>query len=209
MTTDSKTKPEATPIRGRRPSGKLTPRLPSNLGGKPQAAQPAKSAKAAPKAAKSASRKAAPPAAAAPAVPAVANPPHRPRHFTEDQVYDALSRGGGLHLAAAQLLGCPRSTVSTYVERSPRLRALCQEISEKQTDIVEKTLYTMASSGRNTQATMFWMKTKGKHRGFNEELVVSGDQNKPIRHTMEWDKIDRNVLKGLRDAIAAKRSEQS
>lgn len=199
MSNDTKQKPAAEPIRGRRPSGKLKPRLPSNLGGKPTAAKPAKVAKAGKK----------PAPAAVVAAPPAPLPAHRPRSFTEDQVYDALKRGGGLHLAAAQLLGCPRSTVSTYVARSQRLRELCDDITESQTDIVQRTLYAMASSGKNTQASMFWMKTKGRNRGFSEELVVSGDQNNPVRHTMEWDKLDRNVLKGLRDAIAAKRIEQS
>ena len=94
----------------------------------------------------------------------------RPK-FTMAQVADALRASGGIRLSAAKLLQCSRSTITNYIDRSKRLQALEHEIVETNLDIAENALVKGLKDGDKT-FVIFFLKTKGKHRGYVERQEV-------------------------------------
>lgn len=91
----------------------------------------------------------------------------KPEKFTIEQVEQALRRSAGLHSIAAKKLKCTRQTVDNYVSRYPYLREVEADILEANLDMTEATLLTAIKKG-NMQGTMFFLKTKGKKRGYTQ-----------------------------------------
>jgi len=98
--------------------------------------------------------------------------------FTVEQVKAALEAGAGIYSQAAQLLKCAPNTVKNYVERYPELATACDEIVDINLDMAESMLLKKMSEG-NLTALIFFLKCKGKHRGWVERYEAStpGDQH--------------------------------
>lgn len=97
----------------------------------------------------------------------------KPRQkFTNEQMLLALEQGLGIYVRTAAILKCDRDTVARYVDRSPILQKKVKEIIESAVDMAEGSLLKSIQGG-NVAATIFFLKTKGKHRGYTEKLEIS------------------------------------
>lgn len=97
----------------------------------------------------------------------------RTSRFKIAQVEAALEASAGILAIAAQKLGCVPSTVRNYVDRHPRLQRRLAEIVEDNLDLAEAGLIKAMGEG-NMTAIIFYLKTKGKQRGFIERGEVTG-----------------------------------
>ena len=93
----------------------------------------------------------------------------KPR-FTVRRVADALRQTAGIKTAAAELLGCDRSTITRYINRHPKLQAIDAEIADSTVDLTEDKLLQAIEQG-NLTAIIFYLKTKGKHRGYVQKAL--------------------------------------
>jgi hypothetical protein len=93
------------------------------------------------------------------------------RKFTEEQVATALRKSAGLQSAAAKILGCAESTLHNYMETFPGLRDVQREIIDQHLDMAEGKLLGAIKNG-NMTAIIFYLKCKGKHRGYVDRAVV-------------------------------------
>lgn len=80
---------------------------------------------------------------------------------------------------AARLLGCSRQTVSSRVNRSEKLRTAQGEAEDIITDMAIDKLVADISRGRPSAYT-FWLKCKGKDRGFVERRETTGPEGMPL-----------------------------
>ena len=85
----------------------------------------------------------------------------------------------GIRSAAAALLKCSPSTVKRYVDRSEALARIESEIVEGNLDLAESRLLDAINDG-NLTAILFYLKTKGKHRGYSERHQVEGKDSGPV-----------------------------
>src|SRR5215467_7995587 len=104
-----------------------------------------------------------------PQVPKV--PMNKPR-FKIKQVEEALRKSGGIISAAAKILeaaggSCTPQTVRNYIKRYPSLQTVIEETVELNLDLAESNLIAKIGN-KNMTAIIFYLKTKGKHRGFVE-----------------------------------------
>jgi hypothetical protein len=99
----------------------------------------------------------------------MSNPDGRPLRYTPDQVIDALAETAGIQRIAAQRLGCDRNTVTAYIQRFPEIREALTRIQEGTLDLAEATLI-QAIRGGHVGATIYYLKTKGKRRGYTEKI---------------------------------------
>ena len=99
----------------------------------------------------------------------------KPR-FTVRRVADALRHTAGIKTAAAELLGCDRSTITRYINRHPKLQVLEAEIADRTVDLAEDKLLQAIEQG-NMTAIIFYLKTKGKHRGYTQKQEPDGARN--------------------------------
>jgi len=105
----------------------------------------------------------------------------RPR-FTIEQIEEALRQSAGIRSGAAAKLGCTPTTVSNYIARSKRLQKVAEEIVEETLDLAEGVLIK-AISDNNLTATIFYLKTKGKARGYTERAELTGKEGGPVEFT--------------------------
>ncbi len=103
----------------------------------------------------------------------------RPKRFTTAQVELALEQSAGLQSLAAAKLGCHPNTIAAYLKRSARLRKRLAEIEAEKLDLAESQLLTAIREG-NMTGVIFYLKTKGKHRGYSERTELTGPGGAPL-----------------------------
>ena len=103
----------------------------------------------------------------------------RQPRFTIDQVAEALRGAAGIRSAAAAVLGCSPSTVKRYVDRSETLARIEKEVVEFNLDLAESRLLDAINDG-NLTAIMFYLRTKGKQRGYSERHQIEGRDGGPV-----------------------------
>ncbi|MGI9068556.1 MAG: hypothetical protein ACR2HX_19410 [Pyrinomonadaceae bacterium] len=84
---------------------------------------------------------------------------------------EALKELDGNMAAVARRYHCDRRTVWQRVDGDPALRELVDELSETFIDEAENKLYEAIRDG-NVVATIFFLKTKGRGRGYSERLEL-------------------------------------
>lgn len=96
--------------------------------------------------------------------------------FSNEHIATALEQAGGIYVKAAAILRCDRETIAKYVKRSPVLQKKLQEIVDSTIDMAEASLLKNISKG-NVPCTIFYLKTKGKHRGYTEKPEIDPGNN--------------------------------
>lgn len=106
--------------------------------------------------------------------------------FTNEEIADALRAAYGLLATTAQILTkvgggrkITRQAVSGRIKRSPELREVAEQAAETLTDLAEQELYKLIKQGDKT-AIIFYLKCKGKARGYVERQEVTGADGAPI-----------------------------
>lgn len=86
---------------------------------------------------------------------------------------DAYKKCLGNITLACENVGIDRGTYYNWIERDEAFRAEVEAANEVSIDFVENALMKQIKEG-NTTATIFYLKTKGKQRGYVERQEVTG-----------------------------------
>mgnify|MGYP002517883654 CR=1 FL=1 len=81
----------------------------------------------------------------------------------------------GVLTPAAAAAGVDRSTVWRWRKEYPEFDERCNEIEDVAIDFAETKLYNLINTG-DTAATIFYLKTKGRRRGYTEKIQHEVDQ---------------------------------
>ena len=106
---------------------------------------------------------------------------NKSRHIKKEAMLLALENSLGVVTVACKQSGTPRSTYYKWLKEDEQFAKDVKEIENIALDFAESQLHTQMKDG-NTSATIFYLKTKGKRRGYIErsELdLTSGDE--PIK----------------------------
>jgi len=95
----------------------------------------------------------------------------RQPHLTNDQIARALEKSAGIAVGAAKILNVDRKTIYRRLQQSHELKALSAEIIERNLDFAESQLLQLIQE-RNPSAIFFYLKCKGKHRGYIERQEI-------------------------------------
>lgn len=95
-------------------------------------------------------------------------------------VLDALEKSLGVVAQACQTAGISRQTFYRWQKEDADFHEQVKDISEMAVDFVESQLFKQIQSG-STGATIFYLKTKGKARGYVEtqEVAIADRSNVP------------------------------
>lgn len=85
----------------------------------------------------------------------------------------------GMFSIAAQRLGVSPSTVTRRVQKSERLQAAAREANDRQLDLAESALLKAVEAGESW-AICFYLKCKGKGRGYVERQELTGKNGGPV-----------------------------
>ena len=91
--------------------------------------------------------------------------------IVKKNLLEALEKSLGIVTTACKIVGCARSTFYKYYKDDQDFRASVDELQNLTLDFAESQLHQQIKDG-NTTATIFYLKTKGKKRGYVERKEV-------------------------------------
>lgn len=86
-------------------------------------------------------------------------------------MFEALEKSLGVVTTAAKAVGIDRSTHYDWYNNDPEYRAAVDSISDIALDFAESQLHKQIQGGE-VSSTIFYLKTKGKKRGYVERTEV-------------------------------------
>ena len=89
---------------------------------------------------------------------------------TLKQVEQALIKANGFQSVAAEMLGVHPSSISRRLKNNANLQKRLDEIQEARLDFAEQQLEALIND-KNPSAIMFFLKCKGKKRGYIEKEI--------------------------------------
>jgi len=98
---------------------------------------------------------------------------------TKKAMLVALEKSLGIVSTAAKEVGIVRQTHYNWMEADSEYKKSVESIGDSVLDFVESKLHGLIESG-DTACTIFYMKTKGKRRGYVERQEITGADNQPI-----------------------------
>jgi len=100
------------------------------------------------------------------------------------------------------MVGMSRQTYYRWREEDPEFKAACDEIGETVIDFAENSLHKLIKD-ENPAAVMFYLKTKGRKRGYVEKVeTVNHNTNDNLNTTLTLE--ERETIKGINDIIESK-----
>lgn len=94
------------------------------------------------------------------------------RH-TKKALIEALEKSLGIVTVACKKVGVARQTFYNYKDSDPEFKAAVEELEGVALDFVETQLFQQIRENNST-STIFYLKTKGKHRGYIERTELTG-----------------------------------
>ena len=120
---------------------------------------------------------------------------------TKKALLEALKSSRGIVSAACEVVGVDRSTYYRYYNDDEVFRNECNDIENLVIDFAESKLYEQIK-GNNITAIIFYLKTKGKRRGYYEKSIslnVNENNDKPeIDYSQLSESTLRDIIKNVK-----------
>jgi hypothetical protein len=97
---------------------------------------------------------------------------------------EALEKTLGVVSTACKIVGISRTTHYRWLEEDPEYAAQVKDIENVSLDFAESQLHKQIGDG-STAATIFYLKTKGKKRGYIERQEITGADGMPTNFQIE------------------------
>ena len=92
----------------------------------------------------------------------------------------ALEQSLGVVTTAARKVNVSRTIVYQWMKDDEEFAKEVKSIEDLALDFVESQLFKQIRDD-NTTATIFYLKTKGKNRGYSERTEISGNNGEPLQ----------------------------
>ena len=115
---------------------------------------------------------------------------NKSRHIKKEAMLQALENSLGVVTVACKQSDTPRSTYYKWLKEDEQFAKDVKEIENIALDFAESQLHNQMNEG-NPSATIFYLKTKGKRRGYIEKSeldITSGDE--PIKININIDGVE-------------------
>ena len=109
---------------------------------------------------------------------------HESRHIKKESLLKSLEQSLGVVTVACKKADIPRSTYYKWLNNDEVFAKLVRDIENVALDFAESQLHTQIGNG-NTSATIFYLKTKGKKRGYIERQEITGADGMPTNFQIE------------------------
>lgn len=93
------------------------------------------------------------------------------RQTKKQKLLNALEKSHGVVTQACKTAGVSRAQYYRYLESDEKFRKAVHDIQESAVDFVESALFKQIQDG-NITGQIFYLKTKGKHRGYIEKTQI-------------------------------------
>jgi hypothetical protein len=92
---------------------------------------------------------------------------------------EALEKSLGIVTTACKTVGIGRTTHYLWLDEDAEYKAAVESIADIALDFAESQLHKQIQNGE-VSSTIFYLKTKGKKRGYVERQELTGEDGKPI-----------------------------
>lgn len=106
------------------------------------------------------------------------------RHIKKESLLKSLEQSLGVVTVACKKADIPRSTYYKWLKEDEAFAAEVSDIENVALDFAESQLHKQISEN-NTSATIFYLKTKGKNRGYIERQEITGAEGMPTNFQIE------------------------
>tara|TARA_R100001443_G_scaffold59198_2_gene69553 strand:+ start:30 stop:401 length:372 start_codon:yes stop_codon:yes gene_type:complete len=106
------------------------------------------------------------------------------RHIKKESMLKALEKSLGIVTVACKNSDVPRSTYYKWLNEDEDFALAVKEIENIALDFAESQLHKQISDN-STPATIFYLKTKGKKRGYIERQEITGADGMPTNFQIE------------------------
>tara|TARA_R110000765_G_scaffold365878_1_gene455991 strand:+ start:1876 stop:2253 length:378 start_codon:yes stop_codon:yes gene_type:complete len=106
------------------------------------------------------------------------------RHIKKESILKALEKSLGVVTVACRKSDIPRSTFYKWLKEDEGFANEVKEIENIALDFAESQLHDQIGNA-NTAATIFYLKTKGKKRGYIERQEITGADGMPTNFQIE------------------------
>jgi hypothetical protein len=106
------------------------------------------------------------------------------RHIKKESMLKALENSLGIVTVACRNAEIPRSTFYKWINEDEEFAKKVLDIENIALDFAESHLHTQIKDN-NTSATIFYLKTKGKKRGYIERQEITGADGMPTNFQIE------------------------
>ena len=107
---------------------------------------------------------------------------NKSRQIKKEMLIKSLEQSLGVVTLACKKLDIPRSTYYKWLNEDEAFRKEVEGIQDVALDFAESQLHQQISDN-STAATIFYLKTKGKKRGYVERQEITGKEGEPIQIT--------------------------
>jgi len=101
---------------------------------------------------------------------------NKSEQLKKEQLLQALTKSLGIVSTACASVGMSRTTYYKYYNEDKDFKTLVDDISDVAIDFAENKLFDLMREG-NPTAIIFYLKTKGKKRGYIEKQETSHNSN--------------------------------
>ena len=106
------------------------------------------------------------------------------RHIKKESLLKALEQSLGVVTVACKNADIPRSTYYKWLNEDKDFEQQVEDIANIAVDFAETKLHEQIQNG-NTTATIFYLKTRGKQRGYVERQEITGAEGMPTNFQIE------------------------
>tara|TARA_Y100001937_G_C7031248_1_gene290187 strand:+ start:248 stop:607 length:360 start_codon:yes stop_codon:yes gene_type:complete len=106
------------------------------------------------------------------------------RHIKKESILKALEQSLGVVTMACKKAKVPRSTFYKWLNEDNDFAKKVKDIENVALDFAESQLHQQIGKGIPS-STMFYLKTKGKHRGYVERTEITGADGMPNNFQIE------------------------
>ena len=125
---------------------------------------------------------------------------HKSRHIKKESLLSALEQSLGVVTVACKKAKIPRSTYYKWLNEDTEFATKVKELENVALDFAESQLHKQISEN-STAATIFYLKTKGKKRGYiekNELDITSGNEKIQMNKNINLlEKLSKEQLREL------------
>jgi len=105
--------------------------------------------------------------------------------FKAEEFLSAVPGSGGFITTIAARVGCSRNTVYTAIEKYSTVKQAIGDEKDSLKDMAENELLRQIKDG-NTTATIFYLKTQAKDRGYVERQELTGAGGDSLIVKLGW-----------------------
>jgi len=108
----------------------------------------------------------------------MANVSEHTKKAVKEALIQAMQKAMGVVTEACKIAKVGRTTFYKLYNNDPEFKRACDECQDIALDFAESQLYSQIKGG-STTATIFYLKTKGKHRGYVERQQIDINKGQP------------------------------